>query len=233
MPLFLRYRANQLSEIMDQSDCDLDKLFRTYRQFKHINQLTSQWRRVYCRILRPAMRKEKRHYQLLDIGCRGGDITFALVKWAEEDQLSLQITGIDTDLRDLDFLEQINDHNGIQFLCTSLNDLYEADEQFDFIISNHLVHHLSSTAFNEIMTKCEKMVRIQVIFNDIERSDIAWLGFGCFAFLLFYRSFIVTDGLRSIRRSYSKAEAEKSVRKNWMIKRYFPYRLLFTYEKDI
>ena len=97
MPLFLRYRANQLSEIMDQSDCDLDKLFRTYRQFKHINQLTSQWRRVYCRILRPAMRKEKRHYQLLDIGCGGGDITFALVKWAEEDQLSLQITGIDTD----------------------------------------------------------------------------------------------------------------------------------------
>ena len=179
------------------------------------------------------MRKEKRHYQLLDIGCRGGDITFALVKWAEEDQLSLQITGIDTDLRDLDFLEQINDHNGIQFLCTSLNDLYEADEQFDFIISNHLVHHLSSTAFNEIMTKCEKMVRIQVIFNDIERSDIAWLGFGCFAFLLFYRSFIVTDGLRSIRRSYSKTETEKSVRKNWMIKRYFPYRLLFTYEKDI
>lgn len=83
------------------------------------------------------------------------------------------------------------------------------------------------------MTKCEKMVLIQVIFNDIERSDIAWLGFGCFAFLLFYRSFIITDGLRSIRRSYSKAEAEKSVRKNWIIKRYFPYRLLFTYEKDI
>ena len=232
MPLFLRHRANQLSEIMDQSDCDLDKLFRTYRQFKYINQLTSQWRRVYCRILYPAMRKEKRHYQLLDIGC-GGDITFALMKWAEEDQLSLQINGIDTDPRVLDFLEQINDHNGIQFLCISLNDLYEADEQFDFIISNHLVHHLSSTAFNGIMTKCEKMVRIQVIFNDIERSDIAWLGFGCFAFLLFYRSFIVTDGPRSIRRSYSKAEAEKSVRKNWMIKRYFPYRLLFTYEKDI
>ena len=232
MPLFLRHRANQLSEIMDQSDCDLDKLFRTYRQFKYINQLTSQWRRVYCRILYPAMRKEKRHYQLLDIGC-GGDITFALMKWAEEDQLSLQINGIDTDPRVLDFLEQINDHNGIQFLCISLNDLYEADEQFDFIISNHLVHHLSSTAFNEIMTKCEKMVRIQVIFNDIECSDIAWLGFGCFAFLLFYRSFIVTDGPRSIHRSYSKAEAEKSVRKNWMIKRYFPYRLLFTYEKDI
>jgi len=63
--------------------------------------------------------------------------------------------------------------------------------------------------------------------------DKLWLGFGCFAFLLFYRSFIVTDGLRSIRRSYSKTEAEKSVRKNWMIKRYFPYRLLFTYEKDI
>ena len=232
MPLFLRHRANQLSEIMDQSDCNPAKLFRTYRQFKYINQLTSQWRRVYCHILRPAMRKKKRHYQLLDIGCGGGDITFALTKWAEEDQLSLKITAIDNDPRVLDFLEQINDHNGIQFLCTSLNDLYEVDDQFDFIISNHLVHHLSSTAFNEIMTKCEKMVRIQVIFNDIERSDIAWLSFGCFASLFFHRSYIVTDGLRSIRRSYSKAEAEKSVRKNWMIKRYFPYRLLFTYDKE-
>ena len=232
MPLFLRYRADQLSEIIDQPDCDPVKLFRTYRQFKYINHLTSQWRRVYCHMLRPAMREKKRHYQLLDIGCGGGDITFALMKWAEEDQLSLKITAIDHDPRVLDFLQQINDHNGIQFLCTDLNDLYEMDEQFDFIISNNLVHHLSSTAFNEIMTKCEHMVRIQVIFNDIERSDIAWLGFACIASPLLHRSYIVPDGLRSIRRSYSKAEAEKSVRKNWIIKRFFPYRLLFTYEKD-
>jgi 2-polyprenyl-3-methyl-5-hydroxy-6-metoxy-1,4-benzoquinol methylase len=232
MPIFLRHRAQELSETMDQPDCDRDKLFRTYKQFKVINQLTSQWRRIYCQYLRPEMRKEERSFDLLDIGCGGGDISFALMKWASYDKLDLKITAIDNDPRALSFLNQINKHNGIQFMCKSLDDLFQSEQKFDFIISNHLVHHLSAKDFYEMMKKSESMALSKVIFNDIERSDIAWLGFGCLASLLFFRSYIVSDGLRSIRRSYSKLEAEKTVRDKWIIKRYFPYRLLFTYEKN-
>jgi hypothetical protein len=39
MPLFLNKRNEQLTELMDQPDCDKHLLFNTYQQFTSINKL--------------------------------------------------------------------------------------------------------------------------------------------------------------------------------------------------
>ena len=102
--LFLPNRRTDLTEYMDDPQCDLAMLNETYRQFDTINGLISGWRRVYKRYIRPQLRDGA---TILDVGCGGGDLLIRLAKWAAADGFSVQITGIEPDQRAIDYLQSI------------------------------------------------------------------------------------------------------------------------------
>lgn len=230
MPLFLKERNSGLSELMDSKDCDPVLLDNTYRQFKLINRLLSNWRGIYKNILRPAMSDPAKTYSLLDIGFGGGDIPISISKWAKEDGIKLQITAIETDLRSFEFASTLPPVPEIEFLHTSSTDLVEKGDKFDFVISNHLMHHLKDPDLLSLLTDARTLSTRMVVFSDIERSDLGYLLFTSLARLLFYNSYIVTDGLTSIRRSFTRKELLDIVPENWMLKTPGLYRLLLIYE---
>lgn len=89
-------------EEMDRPDCDPDLLERTYAQFPLVNRYVSGWRSVYLKLVRPALPRN-RTATILDIGCGGGDIALALLRWAQADGYRVKVTGIDPDPRAHDF----------------------------------------------------------------------------------------------------------------------------------
>src|SRR5690625_7905606 len=83
---------------MDDLDCDRQMLERTYAQFHIVNTVVTGWRATYRRHVRPLLRRGATT-TALDIGSGGGDLTWALTRWARRDGYRLQITGIDPDPR--------------------------------------------------------------------------------------------------------------------------------------
>jgi 2-polyprenyl-3-methyl-5-hydroxy-6-metoxy-1,4-benzoquinol methylase len=106
----------------------------------------------------------------------------------------------------------------------------EEDRSFDIVISNHLVHHLKQHELKMICKHAEKLSSKKVIFNDIERSDIGYASFKVAATPLFRNSFIVEDGLTSIKRSFRKDELQQALPNGWEVQRQFLYRLLAIYD---
>src|SRR5690606_23378181 len=107
--------------------------------------------------------------------------------------------------------------------------------RFDLVISNHLLHHLPQAELAQLLTESRRLARTRVLHNDIARSRLAygayWVATAPFA----NRSFVRTDGLRSIRRSYQRHELEQAAaealpdrRVSWRVERQFPSRLLLT-----
>lgn len=230
MPLFLNTRQVDLIELMDKEDCDPKKLKNTYRQFSTINALLSQWKIVYRTILRPLMLDTQQVYTLLDIGFGGGDIPIALSGWAKKDGLRLKITAIEMDSRSIDFVQELPENPDIKYIHCSSSDLVRESKQFDFVISNHVIHHLDEFAFGAILKDAKTLAKRMVVFNDIERSDLGYLLFNIFSRPLFRHSFITEDGLTSIKRSYTKKELLKVISSEWKVRRLFPFRLLLIYE---
>lgn len=230
MPLFLKERKEHLTEKMDQPDCDSDLLFNTYRQFTTINRLISGWQRIYKNHIRPVFQDHSKTYSLLDIGCGGGDIIKLIDRLAKKDGIELQITGIEPDERAIQFLSDQTWPSNISFIKASSNDLVEEDRSFDIVISNHLVHHLKQHELKMICKHAEKLSSKKVIFNDIERSDIGYASFKAAATPLFRNSFIVEDGLTSIKRSFRKDELQQALPNGWEVQRQFPFRLLAIYD---
>lgn len=231
MPFFLSERDPDATEWMDQPDCSHEELENTYRQFSVVNALISNWKSIYKRQIRPFAAAQTGKTTVLDIGFGGGDIPLKIANWSHQDQLDLQITAIETDKRAFDYVQQHASSSSVRFLHCSSSDLVER-EKFDFVISNHLLHHIPQTELLSFLNQTRRLCSFKVLLNDIERSDVGYLLFNLLSRPVFRSSFITHDGLASIRRSYTYKELQEQVPKHWQVKRLFPYRLLLTYQHD-
>ncbi|MFW2512706.1 class I SAM-dependent methyltransferase [Demequina sp. SO4-13] len=225
----LSRRDTQSRELMDEPDCDPDKLERTYRQFTTINRLVSGWRRIYCQRLRPQL-SGNRPTSLLDVGFGGGDIPRALARWAARDGLSLQITAIDPDGRAIRHVRQLPDA-GIRFEQASSADLVARGDRFDVVISNHLLHHLDAPALGSLLDDSVALSRHLVVHNDLARGRAGYRLYAAATLPLARGSFVHYDGLLSIRRSYRRHELRAQVPPQWSVEAMFPQRLLLTHER--
>ncbi|MEX1062082.1 MAG: methyltransferase domain-containing protein [Balneolaceae bacterium] len=229
MNSFLKTRAGHLTERMDDPDCDRETLFNTYRQFTHINNQVSRWKTLFRDCIVPLSRGD-RPLQILDIGCGGGDICLKFSKWAKQQQIPLEVTGIDPDPRAMDYLDRLPIPRNVLFRQARSSDLMDEAGKYDVVISNHLVHHLQPENLLQVCKEAEILSKELVLFNDIRRSVFGYTAFGLTAPFLYRSSFIVRDGLTSIQRSFTYTELKEIAPAGWTVKKLFPYRLLLMYD---
>jgi 2-polyprenyl-3-methyl-5-hydroxy-6-metoxy-1,4-benzoquinol methylase len=212
----MRQRAVDAVELMDRPDCDARLLDNTYRQFGLVNRLLSGWRKLYVRELRPTLAKNTVPATLLDIGSGGGDLAYQLAAWARRDGLPLQITGIDPDARAATFARGRPPVPGVEFRQAHSADLVREGRSFDFVISNHVLHHLSADELQQLLSDSAALAGRTVLHNDLRRSPAAYALFFAAA-LPFRHSYIRVDGLTSIRRSYTPAELSALAPPFWTV----------------
>ncbi|TDW29360.1 methyltransferase domain-containing protein [Cryobacterium psychrophilum] len=220
----LRGRADDAVEIMD-GPCDPDMLTRTYADFRLVNAVVSGWGAIYRRDIRPFL-STTRLTTLLDIGSGGGDVSRALARWAVRDGLRLDVTGIDPDARAHAFCLAQPVQQGLTFRRAYSSELVSEGARFDFVVSNHMLHHLGAAALGALLVDSERLAAQRVLHADIERSHLAYLGFSVGTWPFFRRSYIRPDGLTSIRRSFTARELTAVAPPGWRVVRGRPSRLL-------
>lgn len=209
----LRRRATDLSELMDAPDCDPRLLENTYAQFAAVNAVFSGWHGIYRRGIRPLLSTTV-VTRVLDVGSGGGDLTRALARWAARDGLRLRVTGIDPDPRAAAYAEALPPMRGVEFRRAFSSELARAGERFDVVVSNHLLHHLTAAELGGLLLDSEKLAP-RSMHADITRSFIAYAGFGILTAPFFHDSYIRSDGMRSVRRSFTPSELDAAVPPGW------------------
>lgn len=212
-------RASYLTEAMDAPDCNPARLTRTYRQFSLLNRVLSGWGLLYRRIIRPELAAGAR--TILDIGCGGGDVLRLLAYWASHDGFAIDCQGIDPDARAIAFATAQNNP-----LCLRFQQAHSAElkASFDLVISNHVLHHLSNSEVTEFCKESQRLARRLCLHNDIYRSALAYTLFPLTGLIL-QHSFIVPDGLISIRRSFTDPELQAVLPDNWQVTTHGAFRL--------
>ena len=212
----MRQRAVDAAELMDAPDCDARRLQNTYRQFGVVNRALSGWRRLYVRELRPSLAESKAPATLLDIGSGGGDLANRLANWAHRDGLRLRITGIDPDARATAYARGRPPMPGVEFRQAHSADLVREGGQFDFVISNHVLHHVPADELQQLLADSAALSIRKALHNDLRRSPAAYALFSAAA-LPFPHSYIRPDGLTSIRRSYTPSELTALAPPGWQV----------------
>lgn len=225
----LAVRDIELEELMDDPECDPERLRATLRRFGTINRLVSGWGTVYRTTLGPHLGSLGRPARVLDLGSGGGDIVLRLAGLAAKSGLDVHWTGVDPDDRAHAVAVGRGAPSNIVFRCTDASALVAEGDTFDAVLSNHVLHHLGADAAG-FLAQSRDLSHGLVLHGDIARSRPA---FGLYAVGITPfapGTFLRTDGLRSIRRSFTAAELQGLLDRAdpgaWSVEAPVPFRLL-------
>ena len=221
----LRSRDGQLRELMDDPDCDPERLAATLRRFTAVNRLVSGWGSVYRRTLAPHLASLGRPARVLDLGSGGGDVVGRLAALAHRDGFDVTWLGVDPDPR-AHAVASARSRRGVQFRCADSTTLRAEGEAFDVVLSNHVLHHLDDAELRAFAADSLALSRGPVLHGDIRRSSAAYALYAIGITPLAPGTFLRTDGLRSIRRSYRQTELATALGPSWTVQRPTPFRLL-------
>lgn len=218
MPDFSK-RDTELRELMDSPDCDPVKLRRTYRQFGFVNRIFASWKSIFGWYILPDMlvaasnakttpstASTKISFTLLDVGCGVLDNGLFLQELAKRHDIELHVTGVDPNPTTADLLKERKLPINVHFEQCYLSEVVDRGQKYDYVISNHLMHHLDDEVLKMNLHEAAQCANRMVVMNDLRRSPISWLFYGIFTLPVRWHSFLSIDGMRSIRRSYTPSE---------------------------
>lgn len=220
----LASRDAELTELMDDPGCDPRRLRRTLHRFEIVNQAVSGWGRVWSSLIRPEIDRLGGRARILDIGCGGGDVLRRLSRLAQRDGVVLDALGVDPDERAIRVATE-RAIPGVRFRSLHSRELVTAGDRFDVVISNHLLHHLSEPQLRGLIEDSVALGALS-LHSDIARGRLAYAAYAVGIVPLAPGTFLRTDGLRSIRRSYAPHELRDALPLEWGVLRPAPFRLL-------
>ena len=226
MSRLLPSRANLVEE-MDDRHCDSATLAKTYAHFETVNRLVSGREILYRRRILPAIRNGAK--SILDVGCGGGDVIRYLARRAQADGYAIDFCGIDPDERAIAFAKAHGTAERVRFEC---DDIYNLSRRYDLLISNHVLHHLDSAEVARFCNATSALCNYAIVHSDLCRS--AWaLSLFPFVGVWFHGSFILRDGMTSIRRAFSPSELAELAPEGWKVDARLPFRLELTWNASI
>jgi 2-polyprenyl-3-methyl-5-hydroxy-6-metoxy-1,4-benzoquinol methylase len=192
---------------MDDPASDRAALLRTVDQFTLINALIGGTRGRFVRHFFPLM-DPSREYSLLDLGAGGCDIPRAIVRSARRRGLRLRVLALDRDSRIIPHARAASAaYPEIEVRQGEAAEL-PALGRFDFVLSNHLMHHLAPDELPGFIAAADAAAGLGLLLDDLLRSPWSWLAYSAFAGLLARRSFALEDGRLSILRGFRPEELE-------------------------
>jgi len=210
-PLFfvnLKIRSSE-EELMDRLDADPEKLKKTIEQFDLLNRLFSSAIPIFRKHILPVLLTDpNRTWTFLDFGSGGGDIDRAVVRLCRRLGLRVKITALDLDPRLLPWAQHLcRGYPEITPVTGSVFDL-DAMGDFDFIVSNHTLHHFPYSRVRRAVELCLEHAKRGFLLNDLRRSFWAYVGYTIFTGLFIRGSLAYYDGRLSIRRGFTVKELE-------------------------
>ena len=220
-----------LLERMDRADAPEAMLFRTLDQFRVTNRLFARYRTLLHRALWPAMRADPgRTWRVTDLGAGAGDIARWLVRRARAHGLRVTVCAVERDERVLRYAQQ-QAVPGEPIVWRHADALdTEAWGAPDFVFANHLLHHLPANHGIELLRRLDQAGIGGYVLSDLARSRRAAWAFRLIVAPVFHRSFLLEDGLLSIRRGFTRRELQAWIaaaipRNPPRVVRLFPFRL--------
>jgi ubiquinone/menaquinone biosynthesis C-methylase UbiE len=147
---------------------------------------------------------------IIDFGCGSGDMLRMLSKYGTQNNLKLNLIGIDANEATIRHAEKCStEFENISYLTEDLF-LYDFSKfSIDIALITLTLHHFKDEEIIKIMKVIFSLVKKGIVVNDLQRSKIAYRLFQAIIFIFRLEKMTANDGLISILRGFKRKDLEK------------------------
>lgn len=225
---FLKQRS-LTEEIMDDFFCQGEVVDQTLRELHQINTYLGGDQISLNGMETLMLKNPKQIYDIIDLGCGGGDTLKRMAKWGKKHNQEMQLFGIDANEYIVNYAEK-NCSKIPNISFNSENILSESfkDREFDIAHASLFFHHLQEEEIVELLKQLMAQVRVGIVINDLHRHWVSYI-FTKYIITSWSKSEMVKyDSVLSVERAFTKEELRKYLKlagiKNYHLNWRWAYR---------
>jgi ubiquinone/menaquinone biosynthesis C-methylase UbiE len=228
-----------IPEMMDSPDLDPAEHQRALAGLRRVNQISRTSSVIAAAIEAIAHRFQMRSMTILDVGCGSGDVAIGISRQLNS-RLHCLVTGVDMSPLAIDVARRnLPNSLDVRFEVADVHDMVRSDDtdhlSFDVVYCSLFLHHFSNVDSVAMLKTFRRLCTKAVLIDDLCRTRLGWLMARIGCHLLSRSPIVHFDGPQSVRAAYSIAEmrslAEQSEMNNAFIRKHWPERFLFQWEK--
>lgn len=189
-------------EQMDGPDLDPGVYARVLEDLARVNRWTFTARPTIAYLRRAAAGMSS--FTLLDVGFGHGDMLRAIARWARKQGVAARLIGVDLNPQSAEIARRATSPDlAIDYRT---GDYLDQGEDFDFIVSAQVAHHMTDRQLVGFLRHMEDKARRGWLISDLNRKGFSYVGFPLLARLMGVHRIVREDGALSIARSIRPAE---------------------------
>jgi SAM-dependent methyltransferase len=198
-----RVNLSEYPELMDQP-CSYEDLRLCLRDIARVNKLTFAHRPTlhWLDHIHAVLPRLTRPLEIVDIGSGYGDTLRRIRRWAVDNNLPVNLTGIDLNPLTVSVARQATDPSDKITFIEGDAYAYKPANGIDIILSSLLTHHLEDKEIVRFIEWMESTARLGWFINDLHRQRLPYTAFRFAARFTRWHRFVKHDGPVSILRSF-------------------------------
>ena len=203
-------KRSEEKEIMDDLECSGPILEQTLKELRTINRWLGG-NHVTTRGLNDLISKNpQKSYEIVDIGCGGGDMVRVMHHWAQKRGISANFTGIDAN-RNIIELAKVRQRNlpEVQWKVQNVFEPEFSTEKTDFVTCTLFTHHFTDQELVTLLQAIRKKARIGLVINDLHRHPLAYYSIRWLTMWFSKSRMVQHDACLSVLRSFSRTDWER------------------------
>ena len=222
-------------ELLDGGELPDEEVRQTLLDLRRINRRFGPRRILLDALARESSRRRLTQFTVLDIASGSCDLPMAILDWAQQKTLKVQVFAMEYQHRHLRlFRRELLAYSTLYPICADALHAPVSNQAFDFVTCCHFLHHLTEERASHLLSRMGTWARHAVIVGDLERHPLPYYFLRVFGRFLVTSSVSRSDGLISIEQSFRREElklvAERAGLINYTVERHWPFRLLLMAE---
>jgi 2-polyprenyl-3-methyl-5-hydroxy-6-metoxy-1,4-benzoquinol methylase len=197
------------SELLDAPDIPKKILFQNLKELDLINR-TLGGHSITLSGIRQLLTDKNKTYNILDIGCGGGDAMKKMAGWARINGFKVKLTGVDMNPDCISYMKNAcSEFSEINGVVSDYRDYLKKVENIDIIHCSLFCHHLKDEELIELFSYMNKYSNVGFIINDLQRHWFAYYSIKYITRLFNGSALVKNDAPLSVLRGFKKTELQK------------------------
>jgi 2-polyprenyl-3-methyl-5-hydroxy-6-metoxy-1,4-benzoquinol methylase len=212
MPSKFTYRSNE-SELLDEPNIPKELLYKNLRELDLINR-TLGGHAISLSGIKELLSDKNKIYNIVDIGCGGGDAMKEIANWAKLHEYKVHLTGVDMNPDCIEYTKAAcEEHSNIKGIVMDYRDYLKSNNDVDVIHCSLFCHHLKDHELVELFDHMNKYAKVGFVINDLQRHWFAYYSIKFLTRLLNGSALVKNDAPVSVLRGFRKNELEQLLQK--------------------